>query len=204
MKAPFSTALAIAVGIVVLLGYFLHLAALDSLRSVFLDWAVVLAAVALLIGVANLFLVHWQKFWSGGVNSLYSSVLLAALLITVGVAGWNGPTHATSLWIFHYVQVPVESSLLALLAVILVYAAIRLLKRRVNLLSVLFLGTVVIVLLATGPLIGLGLSELGSLRTWIAQVPAAAGARGILLGVALGTVATGLRILLGADRPYGG
>jgi hypothetical protein len=31
-----------------------------------------------------------------------------------------------------------------------------------------------------------------------------AGARGILLGVALGTVATGLRILIGADRPYGG
>jgi hypothetical protein len=29
-----------------------------------------------------------------------------------------------------------------------------------------------------------------------------AGARGILLGVALGTVATGLRVLLGIDRPY--
>jgi hypothetical protein len=25
-----------------------------------------------------------------------------------------------------------------------------------------------------------------------------------LLGVALGTIATGLRILMGADRPYGG
>jgi len=33
---------------------------------------------------------------------------------------------------------------------------------------------------------------------------AAGGARGILLGVALGTLTTGLRILFGADRPYGG
>jgi hypothetical protein len=31
-----------------------------------------------------------------------------------------------------------------------------------------------------------------------------AGARGILLGIALGSVTTGLRILLGADRPYSG
>ncbi len=31
-----------------------------------------------------------------------------------------------------------------------------------------------------------------------------AGARGILLGVALGSVTTGLRILMGVDRPYGG
>jgi len=41
-------------------------------------------------------------------------------------------------------------------------------------------------------------------RSWLAQVPAIAGARGLLLGVALGTVATGIRILIGVDRPYGG
>jgi DNA-binding beta-propeller fold protein YncE len=38
----------------------------------------------------------------------------------------------------------------------------------------------------------------------IAQVLAGAGARGILLGMALGILTTGLRILFGADRPYGG
>jgi hypothetical protein len=42
------------------------------------------------------------------------------------------------------------------------------------------------------------------IRPFIAQVLAAAGARGILLGVALGTLTTGLRILFGVDRPYGG
>jgi len=42
------------------------------------------------------------------------------------------------------------------------------------------------------------------MRPFIAQVMAGAGARGILLGMALGTLTTGLRILFGADRPYGG
>jgi len=30
------------------------------------------------------------------------------------------------------------------------------------------------------------------------------GARGILIGVALGSLLTGLRVLFGFDRPYGG
>jgi hypothetical protein len=34
------------------------------------------------------------------------------------------------------------------------------------------------------------------------QVPTVAGARGIILGIALGAAATGLRVLLGFDQPY--
>ena len=41
------------------------------------------------------------------------------------------------------------------------------------------------------------------LWVWISQVPAVAGARGLLLGIALGAIATGLRVLLAIDRPYG-
>jgi hypothetical protein len=43
---------------------------------------------------------------------------------------------------------------------------------------------------------------LTTFKEWILGVPSMASARGILLGVALGTVATGLRVLLGIDRPY--
>lgn len=99
---------------------------------------------------------------------------------------------------------PIESSLMALLSVILAYACIRLLRRRANPFSIIFVATVLLVLLATGPLFGYNLPGLQELRSWIALVPAAAGARGILLGVALGTITAGLRIIMGTDRPYGG
>ena len=44
--------------------------------------------------------------------------------------------------------------------------------------------------------------QLPAIKDWVFDVPMLAGMRGILLGVALGTLATGLRVLLGVDRPY--
>jgi hypothetical protein len=43
---------------------------------------------------------------------------------------------------------------------------------------------------------------LPELKDWILDVPTLAGVRGILLGVALGALLTGIRLLLGVERPY--
>jgi hypothetical protein len=55
-------------------------------------------------------------------------------------------------------------------------------------------------LLGTTPL--LGFEWLSDIRDWLIHVPGMAGIRGLLLGVALGTVITGIRVLLGSDRPH--
>ncbi|MBE9475053.1 MAG: hypothetical protein IMY85_09200 [Chloroflexi bacterium] len=204
MRNPVYTAIAIGVGIVVLLGYFLQFDLLVNLRIVFLEWATILVATALLIGVVNLFIVHWRKSTTDQPNRVNSIALLAGLTITMGVAGWFGPTDLYSLWIFNYILIPIEASLMGILSVVLIYAGVRLLRRKPNLLSIVFIATAVIILLMTGPLFGIDIPGLAELRIWIGKVPAVAGARGILLGVSLGIIAAGLRILMGADRPYGG
>jgi hypothetical protein len=204
VRNPVYTAIAISVGIVVLLGYFLQYDLLENLRIVLLEWASILAAVALLIGVVNLFSVHWRKSITDQSNRVNSLVLIAAFVITLGVASLAGPTHPYSLWIFNYVQIPIEGSLMGILTVVLIYAGMRLLRRKPNLLSIIFIATAVVILLMTGPLFGIDVPGLSDLRTWIGEVPTVAGARGILIGISLGIVAAGLRILMGADRPYGG
>ncbi len=207
-----SAAIAIATGLVVLVGYFLSgpggFAELANLRQIFLEWAVVLASVTLLVGLINLLLVHLEKLRAGGRNVFYSGVLITSLVLTFLAGVLLGPDDPLPRWIFDHIQVPVETSLMALLAVSLAYAGARLLWRRIDALSILFVGAALLALLGMQsfpfgdlPLIG---DLIGSLNLWLAKMPAAAGARGILLGVALGTVATGLRILMGADRPYGG
>ena len=204
IKIPLMVALAMIVSLVVLLGYFLDIPLLINLRDLFLRWAVELSAVALIVGVLNLLSVHWRKITTEQDGSAYSFVLITALILTIAVVGYFGPTADWSIWVFNNIQLPIESSLMALLAVILVYAGARLLNRRVNLLALVFLGTVLFILLGTASIPGLEIPLLSDVSGWISRVIATAGARGILFGVALGTIATGLRILIGADRPYGG
>lgn len=196
-------AITIAVGLVVLLGYFVDLPILITIREIFIRWAVILASVALLVGVANLITVHWRRAANAQPGGIYSVILLLVFAVSLAVFLIYGPTGFWSLWIFNSIQVPAESSLMALLAVVLAYAGARLLNRRINLFSVVFLLTALAVLLGMATIPFINAPLLGEVRAWISQVPAVAGSRGILLGVALGTIATGLRILIGTDRPYG-
>jgi len=205
LRAPISSSIAIAVGFLVLLGYFFDFGLLTALRRVFLQWAVILAAIAMMVGVANLFAVHWTKIKTWQAGSGYSLILLLSLLITLMVVGFFGPTGSWTLWLFNYIEVPIESSLMAILAIALAYASARLLRRRMNPFSAIFLFTALIVLLATVPILGIelpGLHGPDGIRSLITGIFTVAGARGILLGIVLGTVATALRIIMGIDRPY--
>jgi hypothetical protein len=205
LRTPLLAIIAFASGIVVLLGYFLELPWLQDLRSMLVDWAVILAALALLIGVLNLARVHWSRVKTSQKGSVHSLVLIVSLLATlVIVFVFGGPTAPWSMWIYNNILIPVETSLLALLAVILIYAFARMFHRGVTIPTFIFAGVVVFVLIGAFSLPGLELPLLRELRAWLTQVWALAGIRGILLGVALGTIATGLRVLLGSDRPYGG
>jgi hypothetical protein len=204
LRTSLSVAIVISVGLIVLGGYFLDIPMLNTLQIVFLRWAAILGAVALIVGVFNLFNVHLRKINTGQKGSPYSLILLIALIATVLIVGFLGPTSFWSMWIFNYIHVPIESSLMAVLAVVMAFAGARLLGRRFNAFSIIFILTALFVLAGSISLSFVDFPVLAELRDWIDRVPTTAGARGILLGVALGTVATGFRLLMGADRPYGG
>jgi hypothetical protein len=203
VRNPLYPAVAIGVGIVVLLGYFLQIDLLVNVRIMFLEWATILVGIALLVGVVNLLIVHWHKATSDHPNRYNSIALLVGLFVTLLIVGYFGPTNPVSMWIFNYIQIPIEASLMALLSIVLIYAGVRLLRRKPNLMTIVFIATAVVILLMSGPLFGIDIPGLAELRIWIGKVPAVAGARGIMLGISLGIIAAGLRILMGADRPYG-
>ena len=168
----------------------------------------ILVGVAVVVGVFNLSAVHTRKIQRQDKNALYSILLVGALVVTFAAGmydyftGTLGDEQRSWLMIlFNSIQVPVERSLMALLAVALVYAAARMLRWRMNGYSALFLGVVLVLLLGTAMYLPV-VSD--SLKPFITQVLAVAGVRGLLIGVALGTIATGLRVLLAAERPYGG
>jgi hypothetical protein len=193
---------AVTTGILVLAGY--SIPALGGLQGILLRWAVVLAGTATLVGIFNLVLVHGNKIRRRERGSTYSAILIICLFGAFVFALALGPDHPTIHRLVNAVVVPAESSLMALLAVTLLYAAVRLLRRRADLMSIVFLVTAALMLVASATL---PFGELGLLnnfvRPWFLHVLGMGGARGILIGVALGTLLTGLRVLTGADRPYG-
>lgn len=202
---PVAAAIAISVGLFILIGTFVPIPLLAAVRLEFIHWAVILTGVAALVGIGNLFSVHFQKIRRREKGSAYSMTLLAAMLATLLVGVMVGPSHAWMQAAVKVIILPVEASLMALLAVTLLYASIRLLRRRADLMTIIFLGTAALILLASVSLPFLG--EIPILSDWvraILTVLSVGGARGLLLGVALGALTTGLRALFAFDRPYGG
>ncbi len=206
LKRVLPTSVAMAVGILVLVALFTTDPMLDEIGAYLVNLAVIVAAFAFFLGVVNVLRVHARRVHEQKKGSVYSVVLLAAMLlvIVVGLPSIpnqpSGPSQPAVSWIFQNIQVPIQASLSALLVFFLVTAALRLLTVRSLESAVMLL----VALLALAGQVAVGLLPvLPEIRDWIVDVPAMAGIRGILLGVGLGAVLTGIRLLLGVERPYG-
>jgi hypothetical protein len=200
LKGLFSTAIAVLSGMIVIVGLFLPIYPINALSAIFLQWASILAGVAILLGIISLFGTHLSKIRQRSRSSTYSIALLLFFLLTFFLSALPQSLPLESI-LLNDIMVPIEISLMALLSVTLVYASARLLTRRADLKSIIFIVTILFTLIGLTPWPFIGsLPILGD----IAQVLAAGGARGMLIGIALGTLLTGMRILFGADRPYGG
>jgi hypothetical protein len=205
LKRILPTAIAIAVGILVLTTVFTSYPELETVGTYLIDTAVIIASFALFLGVVNVLRVHSQKIQKRPGDRPYSFVLVVSMLIVLAVGlpslegQPSGPSQPIVQWIFENIQAPIQASLSALLVFLVVTAAYRLLMVR-NLESAVMLAVVLLVLLGQ---VTLGLAPiLPELKDWILDVPTLAGVRGILLGVALGALLTGIRLLLGVERPY--
>jgi hypothetical protein len=211
LRRTLPAALAIAVGLFVLVALLVPVPLLSTIGTYFVDCAVIVAAFALLLGLLNIVRVHLHHVRKRTKTWPYSILLLIALflVLVVGLVTLtplqadqsqpSGPSHPAMQWVFTNVMAPIQATFGALLAFLTLAAAYRLFRRR-TVESVVLL-VVALLVLAGQASFGL-LPVLPQLRDWILDVPALAGMRGILLGVALGTLLTGIRLLLGVERPY--
>jgi hypothetical protein len=194
---------------------------LEPLRedlSLFFD---ILAAFAFVLGGASLLGRHGQKVRERAGGWGYSVVCIVAFSVTLAVglfklgspAGIGGSATAEGslfAWIYDYVFAPCDATLFSLLAFYVASAAFRAFRARTAEATVMLVTAFLLLLGRTflGTLITAWLPErlegleLPSVVQWIMSVPLTAGNRAILIGVALGAVATSLKIILGIDRPY--
>lgn len=194
-------AVAIGVGLVVLLGQFISNVTLDQIVSVLVGWGTIVAAFALLLGLANVLLFHTGRILARHAQMPFSFLILLSALIVFFIVLPSGGSSYSSFWILRYIYQPLEASFLALLVFFIATAIYRALRMRTWEMA-LFALSAFIVLVGSVPFMQVLAPFFPAAKDWVVNVPAVAGMRGILLGVALGVIATGLRLLVGIDRPY--
>ncbi len=196
--------IAILFGALTLLGLLFDLATLNNIT---LGWASLLAALALLFGVLNLLYVHLNRFLTK--RNFYSLVLAVSLLTVLGLAytDYVGLTNNAVNTVFTSIQLPLETALASLLAFFLLFAGFQLIKRRRSVWAFIFIFTTIILLfsnalLATNLLPQNITPVVEQIQDILQNVIVLSGVRGLLLGIALGTILLSIRVLLGVERPY--
>jgi hypothetical protein len=196
------------VGIVMVGEFFIPHYGYRMLTDEFLQWGLVLAAAAYLLGIVNLIQVNIPKITQRKPDWFYKLVMLLSLAITLAIGFIGGQDRqvegAAYRWVYSSVFTPLSATMFSLLAFYIASAAFRAFRAR-NLDAGLLLGAAMLVMLARVPIgenlpyIGEGL---GHLMNWIMDVPNTAARRSIFIGGALGAIATGLRVILGLERSH--
>jgi hypothetical protein len=173
----------------------------------------ILAAFALVLALGSLLRVHIDKIKRKRENWQYSWILIVCFLMSSiiglfgGVSG-TGPL-PTALGSFQFdiqtlyenIIIPLASSMFALLAFFMASASYRAFRAR-SPEATLLLVSAFIVMIGFLPFATNISPHLPAFAQWILNVPNVAGQRGILFGIALGAVATSLKIILGIERAW--
>src|SRR5574337_922343 len=97
----FPTGVAIAVGVVVLADFFFTHPILDALGEAFREWAIILTAFALLLGLLNLLNVHFVRVIRREESGAgYSLVVILTTAVVTLIGLFTGLTSAPMTWIF--------------------------------------------------------------------------------------------------------
>ncbi len=195
------------VGLIILISYIFPTTPWVPFRVFLINIAIVVAGMALLLGFVRLLNLHLRRVQQR--RNLYSLVALIVALIVFAVLfgerllnllNANQPVASLPIsnWVFNAIIAPIQSTLGALLAIFLGAAAVRMAQRRRTWGTLWFLLSAVVVLLTQIPVSPS--SVLLPIRQFFDAL-AMGGLRGLLLGVALGTLAVAFRVLFWIDRP---
>lgn len=199
-----SAGIVLLVGLTVLAGYFFQ-SQLEPVLALVFEWGLVLIAAAGLIGIGYLVALHVRRLIRKEKGRVSSVVLLVAFLFSL-IGGFvlttDSPFYRD---LILNVQVPVEASLLAILAVTLLYASLRLIGvRGWTPMSIAFLASAIFSLTLNLGLIRTISGTLGEqILAFFKRLPLV-GARGVLLGMGLGGLLVGMRYLFSLNRTDGG
>lgn len=191
-------------GVIVTVSFFLNIPFLKETSDVLQTWTVIIAGFAVGLGVINMVQIHSRHLTRKTESQWpYSIVFLLFFAIQAlsGMVDMQSLANPIYIWTYTNIFSPLSAAMYAILGFFIVSASYRSMRAK-TLESAVVLVVGIIVMLMNAPIGAVIWSGFPSLGTWITEVPAAAGNRGVLIGVALGIILLGLRVILGYETGY--
>ena len=214
MKRRFPLLLVFVFGILGIVPYFIPHASYQNFDNVMRnDFLRILSAFAIILGLVSLLRVHQDKIKRKRENWPYSYVLIISFALSSIIGLFGGvegelflPTRIAGAQfdiqtLYLNIIVPLGSTMFALLAFFMASAAYRAFRAR-SLESSLLLSAAFIIMIGVLPLADRISTHLPPFAQWIMDIPNVAAKRGITFGIALGAIATSLKIILGIERSW--
>jgi hypothetical protein len=200
-----------AVGLFMILSFFVPHQIVSVPADFLQQSAIIIVAFGIVLGGANLLRVNLEAVVRRQPGWTYKLVLVAGLVVTVALGFIEGrdfqAAGTRSTWIYDRVYSSMSSAMFALLAFFIASAAFRAFRIRTAEAALLAVAALIVMTgrVPLGGVLTAGLPrelQVDSLAQWILDVPQNAANRAILIGAALGVMATGLRVILGIERSY--
>ena len=194
-------------------------------------WVLIASAFGMVLGINSILGYHIEKVTKRRSGFGYSWVLILSFLImtlawvpwspapqegSTTLYLWGGLENPSGIfsWMYFWMMVPMQATVFSILAFYIASAAYRSFRAKSGQAIVLLIAAVIVMLgrVPLGTSLTSWLPQVGFLNDlrlevmteWLLNIPNAAGFRGILLGVALGVIATSVRIMFGIEKTYMG
>ena len=206
MKREIPILITLVTGLFCLIGFFVPHPAVRFLYDDIQQWVIVIVGATYVLGVANLLRINSVQVSQKALDWPYKIVLMAGLLgmMAIGFAEGNHYSADASKFSWMYIRVysPMSATMFALLAFFIASAAFR--AFRIRSFDALLLAIAAFILMIGRVPIGNAIHPIiPAAADWLMEVPQNAAKRGILIGAALGVMATGIRLILGMEKTYG-
>ncbi len=202
MRLVIPLAITFTAGMIMILNFFIPHQPFAFLGEHLQEWYMIVASGAIFLGTANLLHVHVRKMKLRLRNWQYSPVTIIGLVVMLILGLIYGVEEGKPFdYLFMNMVAPMGATMFSLLAFFVASAAFRAFRAS-NWRATLLLSSAFLVMLGQVPIGAMIWNKIPLAKVWLMAIPNTAGQRAVMIGAAMGVVATSLRMIFGIERSY--
>ena len=183
-----------------LLQYYLAVPFLSEVNTEMTNWVLIMSTFALGTGLIALCIYH-GKIIMQKKSGYFVSIILFISMLMLFISYYAAPSFAD--YLYNEIYTPLSIAIICFTAFYNYTAIYRAFRVR-NIDAAVFAFAAVFLMMLYAPIFEVILPQTATVANWILDVPNMGASRGVIIGVALGTIAIAVRVLLGYEKAYTG